>query len=317
MGTTRRLKILQKVLSASLVVISLVGCVGGSGKPATVEIRVSTTDLLAKRFIVNLGTSDNAVLLVGGDSVEIDVSDDWGQGTKLPFAIETSYVPDKDPILNSMFGNWSIGELTLTGSNWDIPLVLNFGEATIWSDEGSWAQVSKAPISRKVETLGTQSVEWRKFSMEFSSFQETFEQIRDETLGYPLGLCSISDNDVRTWEDFGVWTTRCWAEYETDYIPKWNQISNQATLFASASLIDAISDISELLERLSTGFRRAEFTNSRAELEKARIENEVSWQKLFPALTSVNRESIVLKARVKKSLQRLKDEMNSNSVKAP
>jgi len=316
-GTNRRLGTFPKLVLAVLVVTSLVGCVGGSGKPTTVAIRVSTTDLLAKRFIVSLGTSENAVLLVGGGLVEIDVSDDWALGTKLPFAVETSYFPDKDPILNTMIGNWSIGELTLTGSNWDIPLVLHFGEATIWSDEGSWAQVSKAPISQKVEALGTQSVEWRKFDMKFSSFQDTFEQIRDETLGYPLGLCSISDNYVRTWADFGVWTTQCWAEYETVHIPRWNQISDQVTPFASASLIDAISDVSELLERLSTGFRRAEFTNSQAELEIARIKNEVSWQALFPALTSVNRELMVVKGRVEKSLQRLKDEINSKSVKAP
>lgn len=317
MWPTRRLKTIVKVLPASVVVISLVGCVGGSGRPATVEIRASTTDPLAKRFIVNLGTSNDAVLLVGGDSVEIDVSDDWGQGTKLPFAVETSYVPDKDPILNSMIGNWSIGELTLTGSNWGTPLVLHFGEATIWSDEDSWAQVSKAPISQKVETLGTQSVAWRKFAMEFSSFQETFRQIRDETLGYPLGLCSISDKYVRTWADFGVWTTQCWAEYETVHIPKWNQISDQATPFASAPLISVIGDVTELLERLSTGFRDAEFTNSQEELAKARIKNEVSWQELFATFVSVNRESIVVKERVEKSLKRLKDEMNSNLVTAP
>jgi len=302
---------------AVLVVTSLVGCVGGSGKPTTVAIRVSTTDLLAKRFIVSLGTSENAVLLVGGGLVEIDVSDDWGQGTKLPFFVETSYVPDKDPILNTMIGNWSIGELTLTGSNWDIPLVLHFGEATIWSDEGSWAQVSKAPISQKVEALGTQSVEWRKFDMKFSSFQETFEQIRDETLGYPLGLCSVSTDSYSTWADFGVWTTQCWAKYETVYIPEWEQISDQVTPFASASLIDAISDVSELLERLSTGFRGAEFTNSQAELDIARIKNEVSWQALFPAFNSVDTESAIVKEKIAKRLQRLKDEMDSKSVKAP
>lgn len=317
MGTTRRLKIPPKMLLAVLVVTSLVGCVGGSGKPATVEVRVATTDPLAKRFIVNLGTSNNAVLLVGDESVEIDVSDDWALGTKLPFTVETTYFPDLDPILASIVGNWSIGELTLTGSNWDIPLVLHFGEATVWSDEGSWAQVSKAPISQKVETLGTQSVEWRRFSMGVSSFQKTFEEIRDRTLGYPLGLCSISDRDVRTWADFGVWTTQCWAEYETVHIPKWNQISDQATPFFSESLLSAIADISELLERLSTGFRRAEFIYSQAELDKARIENEVSWQALFTALITVNRESIVGKEKVAKSLQRLKDEIDSKSVKAP
>jgi len=195
--------------------------------------------------------------------------------------------------------------------------VLHFGEATIWSDEGSWAQVSKAPISQKVEALGTQSVEWRKFHMKFSSFQETFEQIRDETLGYPVGLCSISDNYLRTWADFGVWTTQCWAEYETVHIPRWNQISDQVTPFASASLVDAISDVSELLERLSTGFRSAEFTNSQAELDIARIKNEVSWQALFPAFNSVDTESAIVKEKIAKSLQRLKDEMDSKSVKAP
>jgi len=302
---------------AVLVVTSLVGCVGGSGKPATVEIRFSTTDPLAKRFIVNLGTADNIVLLVGEESVEIDVSDDWAKGTKLPFAVETSYFPDLDPILNRVIGNWSIGELTLTGSNWDIPLVLHFGEAIIWSDGGSWAQVSKAPVSQKIEALGTQSVEWRKFEMLFSPFKKNFEQIRDETLGYPIGLCSYADKDVSTWANLRVWTTRCWAEYETVHIPKWNQISDRVTPFASASLIDAISDVSELLEDLSAGFRRAEFTNSQEELDRARIKNEVSWQALFPALLSVNRESIVGQENVTKILQRLKDEIESKSVKAP
>jgi hypothetical protein len=313
--TSGRLKIIVSAFIITLTATSLVGCGGVFGKSDSVEIRVSTTDIFAKRFVLTIGTNESVGLTSVGDSLEIDVSDNWTQGTKIPFYVETSYVPDKDPILNSMVGDWSVGELTLTGSNWDVPLLLHIGEATIWSEEGSWAQVSKSPRSEKFETLDKLNFENQKLKLKITAIERKFRDIRNrQNNSMSPGLCSEDFMVVKTFDDFGVWATSCWAEYETVHIPQWTKFLGER---ASANAEDLIQKVAESLDRLSRDFRSNVYINSNSDFKQAAIEFQVSSQKLFTSIASLIGELHAREKEIQKSLKRLTKEINDKSDQAP
>lgn len=294
------------------------GCSSTSRAPKTAKVEVTTRDYLSKGFFLGIGTWESQQLIKGGETIEVDVDPSWREGVSVPLYLETVYVPDKDPILDSMVGKWSIGELLITGADWKAPLKLVIGEATVWTEQSSWAQVSNAPTSEKLEALTTiiksnssQETLFRTFTQDFDAVQALQRSNRAP------GLCGASYQSVNSTGKFRVWATQCWAEYETVHLKEWIKIRDFGGASNTSELESASKEVTESLKRLSEDFRLNNFVIDQSDLDQIVIQYRVSSERLFSALASYRSQLNARVGKLQTVYKRLNTERLEHSVTTP
>lgn len=257
-------------------------------------------------------------MIKGGETIEVEVDPSWREGVSIPLYIETVYGPDKDPILDSMVGKWSSGELLITGSDWKAPLKLVIGEATVWSEQNSWAKVSNSPTSEKWEALTTVIEANSSQETLFRTFRQDFDSVQSlqRSRGAP-GLCSASYQSVNSPGKFRVWATECWAEYETVHLKNWIKIRDFGGSSNTSELESASKEVTESLKRLSEDFRLNNFVSDQSDLDRIFIQYRVSSERLFSALASYRSQLNARVGKLQKVYNRLNTERLEHSVTTP
>jgi hypothetical protein len=294
------------------------GCSPTSRAPKTAKVEVTTRDYLSKGFFLGIGTWESQQLIKGGETIEVDVDPSWREGVSIPLYLETVYAPDIDPILDSMVGKWSIGELLITGADWNSPLKLVIGEATVWSKQSSWAQVSTAPTSEKSDALTAIIKSNTSQETLFRTFQQDFDDIQSlQRSNRAPGLCSASYQSVNSTGKFRVWATQCWAEYETVHLKKWIKIRDFAGASSTPELESASKEVTKSLERLADDFRLNNFVIDQSDLDQIVIQYRVSSETLFSALTSYRSQLNARVGNLQEIVQRLTAELREQSASTP